>query len=275
MIVDEISQSASSRICGEIKTCGRLVDREKEVATFEQTLRVSRGIPRIELEIKIDPLVDLTDSVNHYFCNRLAWKDETTEVVCNAQESRMHVTTDWFLATNFVEIQQDEQRVTLLTGGHPFHRRATRRMLDSLLIVGQEQARRFKLAIEINQHYPLMSANRRMSPTPSIPVAAVQRSASAEGWLFHFSCKNILATWWQPVLDAQSRVTGMQIRLRETEGRSGKLMLRCPGEVESADHVNLLGEQQRSIELDADRTDCVPIDFVAHDYLQISIHWKR
>ena len=110
MVADEIESTAISRIEGEITSRGSLLDNGSVIARFQQTVRVTRGIQVFEIEIEIVPEIKLTDSINHYFCNRLAWKDESTQIICNSQETKSTVTSDWFLATNFIEIQQPAVR---------------------------------------------------------------------------------------------------------------------------------------------------------------------
>jgi len=136
MVADEITMRADSRIHGSITSIGRLLDGEQTIASFTQTVSLSRGVPIADLEIMIEPLIEMTHSINEYFCNRLAWKEESAQVVSNDLENRQTVNSDWFLATHYININQNEHAVTMLTGGLPFHRRASRRMIDSVLIAG-------------------------------------------------------------------------------------------------------------------------------------------
>ena len=69
------------------------------------------------------------------------------------------------------------------------------------------------------------------------------------------------------------RLAGVQIRLRETEGRAGKLNIRCCRKIESASRVNFSGEFLRAEEVDASK-DFLPVEFVAWDYFQIELNWE-
>jgi alpha-mannosidase len=181
------------------------------------------------------------------------------------------VTSDWFLATNFIEIQQSGGSLTLLTAGLPYHRRTSRRMIDNLLIVGNEQKRKFRLGVGSDLRYPLIASQNWLTPSLEFETQLANENNSA-GWLFHFDCKNILVTWWQPIMNADC-LTGVQIRLRETEGRAGKLNLRCCRNIESAQRVNFSGDFLRAQEVD-DSKDKLPIEFVGWDYFQIKINWE-
>jgi alpha-mannosidase len=163
----------------------------------------------------------------------------------------------------------------MLTGGLPYHRRATRRMIDSLLIVSGEQQRKFRFGIGVNVSYAMAAAHDWMTPLISVKGAGTENGKNQNVWLFHFDCKNILATWWQPFFDEQSRWAGVQIRLRETEGRKGSLGIHCPRVVASGERVNFAGDFVRS--LDVAKTDAskLEIEFDRFEFFQISIHWKR
>lgn len=274
MVADEIELQPESRLAASIVSKGRLLDGEHVVAEYEQSVRVVRGKRVIEIELEVHPSEPLTHSINHYICSRLAWKSEASRVIANSQETRNEVNSDWFLATNFIEIVQDQHRVTLLTGGLPYHRRASRRMTDSLLIVGAEQSRRFKFGLGINVPYAMSAAVSRLTPLIEVNSAAAGEGKNSRSWLFHFDCKNILATRWQPFFDEQSRWAGVQIRLRETEGRAGKLGIRCPREIASGEQVNLGGDFLQSLEVAKDDSSKLEVEFGRFDYFQISIHWK-
>jgi alpha-mannosidase len=275
MVADEMTPFADSRICGRIRVRGRLVDQGQDVATFEQIFRIARGIPRITIDVEIEPNIKLTSSINHYFCNRLAWKNESSDVHANALDTRQYVMTDWFEATNFIEIQQDHNRLTLLTGGLPFHRRTSRRMLDTVLVVGNESQRRFKMALEVNQRYPTMAARQWQSWMPS--VTSGPSDGPKSGWLFHLNCRNVIATWWEPVWSdcGDDSICGVSVRLQETEGRPANLKIHCPCEVSSANRTNLSGEFLRAIDLPDDKRDIVPIEIQANEYLQATVYWKK
>lgn len=271
MVAEKIQANANTRIDGEITAQGKLVVGDETVADFRQTVRVVRGLRVFEIGVEIIPKIQLSDSINHYFCNRLAWHDESSSLTCNLLEMKTTVDSDWFLATNFIEIQQPDGPLTMLTGGLPYHRRTSRRMMDNLLIVGNEQERKFRLGIGIDLRYPMKASQNWLTPMYEIETELADHDNSA-GWLFHFDCKNILVTWWQPIVNADC-LTGVQIRLRETEGRAGNLNLRCCRNIQSAERVNFSGDFLRAEKVD-DSKDKLPIEFAGWDYFQIKLNWE-
>jgi alpha-mannosidase len=285
MVADEIETVASCRIHGSIISKGRLLDGDQTVARFTQTVSLSRGIPIAEVEIAIEPLIEMSDSINHYFCNRMAWKDESSSVVSNDLENEQAVISDWFLGTHYININQDDHAVTMLTGGLPFHRRVSRRMIDSLLIVGQEQRRTFRLGLGVDVRYPLMTATQWMSPAVWVAAGANPAEPSVErndpqGWFFHFDCRNVMATWWEPIFaegrfaeGKESEIVGVQIRMRETLGRPGRLTLRCPHPIATAERRSLAGESLQTVPVDESNAEHAIVDFAAWEYFQIAIRW--
>ena len=291
MVADKIETLSTSRLSGTIVSSGRLLDGSEPLADYKQTVSLSRGKRVASVAIEIDLKSELSGSINHYVCSRLAWKNESSRVIANTQETRDEVYSDWFTGTNFVEIVQDEHRLVMLTGGLPYHRRASRRMLDTLLIVGNETQRQFKLGLGANLPHSMAAAVDWMSPVIRLESnnnsatetigenGSINGSTNESGWLFHFNCKNILATWWKPFFDEANgkddQWTGVQIRLRETEGRAGTLGIRCPRSIATGERVNFAGDFLQSLKVAEDDDTKLELDFGRFDYLQISIHWKR
>ena len=284
MVADEINLVLDdSRLTGTIVSKGRLLDSDSVIATFGQTVRVTRGQRVIDVKIDIDLHQPLTQSVNHYVCSRLAWKSEASRIIANAAETRQEINTDWFQATNFIEILQDENRLTMLTDGLPFHRRASRRMVDSLLIVGDEQQRQFKFGLGVNAPYAMATAVSRLTPPWKIELPGGNDGKNSSDRLFHFDRKNILVTWWQPFfetvdetasIDDRSQWSGIRLRLRETEGRAGTLNISCPRPIATGEQVNFVGKSIGSLDLAEDDPNRLTVEFRRFDYFQISIRWK-
>ena len=282
MIADKIETTPKSRLSGTIVSSGQLLDQSEPLAKFKQTISLSRGRRIASVKIEIDLLGELTASPNHYVCSRLAWKSEASRVIANTKESRNEITSDWFNATNFIEVAQDDHRLVMLTGGLPFHRRTSRRMLDSLLIVGNEQQRKFEFGIGVDVAYPMAAAVDWMSPLICIESSSLQDGSDTRndgiaettlnksGWLFHLDRKNILVTWWRPFFgqaeDNSERWSGVELRIRETEGRSGTVNIRCPQPIAVAERVNFAGDLLQSLTVAEDDDTKLAIDFGRFDY---------
>jgi alpha-mannosidase len=271
MIADEIKTHLHSRISASIRSTGRLVDDNQVVATFHQTVTVTRGLPAFELEIEFFPASKFSKNPHHYLCNRMAWKDESSEVFANLHEGRQAVGAEWILATGYVQVQQGDQSVALLTGGLPYHRRVSRRMLDTILMVANETRTRFHLGIGVNLPYPLLSAYSRM--TPMVLCAANSSPASrGESWFIHVDRKNILVSFWEPEFDPESlRLEAVQIRFRETEGRAGELAVTLREAFTSASLVSFDGRFLRSLKSDPATPNRVSYPFNPFENFQFRI----
>jgi hypothetical protein len=111
----------------------------------------------------------------------------------------MQVSNEWFHGTQYITIK-DESSVTLLTGGLPLHRRPNRRMLDSVLMIGNESIGEYSFALDVDQNYPAAAAAERLSPV--VQIATDAKSPQLQPWCFHLSRKNVLVTFAEPIFDA-------------------------------------------------------------------------
>lgn len=281
MSAKEIKLTMESRIAGTITSRGALLDNETKIADYLQRVRVTRGQRVVEVEGEITPVSGFSKSVNHYACSRLAWKSEASRLVANAGEIRQDIYTDWFHATQYIEVLQDEGRLTMLTGGLPYHRRASRRFVDSVLIAGKEQQHKFGFGLGVNLDYPLTAAISRMTPPCILKSSIGVPKSNESSWLFHFNRRNIVATWWSPIFEetneqrSSGQWVGVKLRLRETEGRDGALTVRCPRGIGTVERVKFSGESIQSVALAKGSDSSFIIEFGRNDYFEVLIRWKK
>ena len=142
-----------------------------------------------------------------------------------------------FEAPEYLEIETASGRISILTGGLPYHRRSDPRMLDSLLIVKGERAHGFRLGVGIDLQQPTAAAALEFITPPLSFFDVGPPLANGSGWLFHIDAKNVLATHWEPVVDVADPTAasfppdelpakGFRVRLLETAGRGGRVTLR-------------------------------------------------
>lgn len=271
MIAEKVEALADSRIRASIVARGKLVDQNRLVSEFVQKLTVTRGLPIAELEIELNPAGTWPKQANQYLCSRFAWKDEQSGLSANFQEFHQPVGAEWFHATHFFQIDQGEQNLVILTGGLPYHRRASRRMVDSLLIVGNEQRRHFRFGIGVNLPYPQLSAVSWLTPLIICSPDSLEPSGF-ENWLFHFDRKNILVTWWEPEFDSHTNgLAAIQFRCRETEGRGGELTITCREPVTSASLVRFNNKLLRPLPHDSQSINRFVHRFQGFESFQIKI----
>lgn len=246
MVADSIRTLVATPLEGCIESVGKLLDKNQPVAKFRQTMRVIRGVAEIQFQLELEPLVSFQDNVNHYLCNRIAWKEESSSIAANAVDSRQPVTQEWFHATRYINVG-DEKSFTLLTGGLPYHRRATRSMLDSVLMMKGERCTQFAFSILINQRYPHAASLGQALRDVQIPVKESNSPGTPSDWLFHIGSKNVLVTGLEPCHHADT--SGVRLTLLETEGRKADLKIRSHRTLMSAQQIDFNGQTKQTLEV--------------------------
>lgn len=271
MAADKVRVTAASTVMGEITASGRLLDRRgKTLATFEQVYRAWRGRRVLELEIQLDPLVELNDEPwRSYICSRWAWASESAILWRAVNQLRERAEAKQFEAPNYIEIDDAGRRTTLLTGGLPYHRRANLRMLDSLLIVKGEKARSFKLGIGIDVAYPLQESLAQLAPVPVVELNAPPPRGANSGWLFHVDSRNVTATAWEPVVEAEALV-GVSVRLLETAGRPARATLQTCHPIIAAERCDFQGQGLGACQVE---DGVMSIELGANEWIQAVLRW--
>ena len=254
MVADSINITLSDAAVGELTSRGRLVDREgQELAGFVQRYRAVRGSRVLQIEIELDPKLEpRADAWNSYYACRFAWADESANFCRTSGGVSEPTDIKRLEAPYYVEIDLPKQRTSILTGGLPYHRRIGLRMLDTLLIARGEQARSFRLGVGVDVTHPLQEALSLMTP----PTAEYRNAAPPRGpsssWLFHVDSKNVVATHWSPICEADD-VVGFRVRLQEAYGRAAKVALSSFRNVASATKVDFTGETIAGCHVDGDK----------------------
>jgi len=271
MAADSIETTIATPTLGEIVARGRLLDREgKSLAGFQQTYRIWRGSRVLHLEIELDPLIECKpDPWNSYYAVRFAWATESADLWRSVNQMRQKATAKRFEAPHYVEIDEVSTRTAILTGGLPYHRLQGRRMLDSLLVVHGEQSRKFHLGIGVDLKHPMQDALSLLSPETAVCQSAAPPSPADSSWLFHIDSRNVIATYWAPLIEGDD-VKGFRVRLLETAGRSAKAKLSSFRPVASARQVNFQGESQSEYQLEEGQ---IQLALGAHEWVEIEARW--
>lgn len=267
MICDSFESSAASILAGEIKTSGRIVVGEETVGNFTQIFRLARGQRVLEVEIEIEPTIDLGNSPTKYFGHRLAWRDEACKIFGSDQFVRSEIYAPKIQSPNFVEIENLDYALTLLPGGLPYHNRINRRQLDTLLIVGNEKSRCFNIGIGVDIKYPLKSAIDRVCPALTTTI-----KGDPPRQLFHVDSKNILITSVRPVFSDSDDAPSLEMRLQETQRRGGDVNLFTPFKMAEIYRTNFHGDIVETLHgSDSAPVSQIKISYAAADYFQIRI----
>ena len=269
MVCQSSETKRTSKLSSEITSRGQLMDGDAALANFEWTIRVTRGIRTIDVSATVTPLVQFDGSPGHYLCVRSAWPDEVSQLFRIRHGVREFVSEQLFESPELIEIVNHQHSISLFSQGLPFHRRASRKKLDTILMIGAEQERSFRWSIGVDVESPARSARHAM--LPSLLIHGSKRSLHQPDWLFHIANRNIMATWWEPVWTVDCRCIGVSVRLQETRGRSGLLKIYSTRKIESAERVNFLGELIEPVKLLPEHPDMVATPFAGNELFQLKI----
>ena len=281
----EIRRNGSA--CGEILTAGVIVDQVKgeQLASYRQTVRVWRASPTIEIEIElIEVKVPDGDPWNNYFASRFAWNDSTAAVTRSIYHSAQSFSGERFETSDYVEIASEDERLTIVPHGLPFHRKTGDRMIDSLLVVSGEDQRQFRFTIAIDAPYPLEAAWNALTPVTVVPTESGPPLAGMSGWFFHVDSRNVQIT---RILDPRTTNVihspleqfehftvpdgpGFRIQLIETEGRQKQVKLRCFRRPSFACKRDFKGDTISELLLEG---DAVVIEMTAFEITEIELRF--
>ena len=271
MTADSVTVTAANTTMGEITSRGRLCDPRGEViARFEQRLRIWRGCRALQIRMDIEPLAVPGDNPwDSYYACRFAWADENAKLWRGAPEIRERGEGRRMEAPLYLEVDLEDHRLAIFSCGLPFHRRTDPRMLDSLLIVRGEDARRFEMAIGLAVKYPLHEAYAQLTPALISPRAQGPSADRVQGWLMHVDSRNVLATAWTPHI-RDGRLAGFRVRLLETSGRSVHTRVRAFRPLTQAQKLDFLGQ---SLGMCPVRDGAAEIDIGAHEWVELEARW--
>jgi alpha-mannosidase len=224
----------------------------------------------LQLDIELEPSAELTsDPWNSYYACRFAWSDEAADLYASVNQTRQRLTKKRIESPLFVELQSGERHTTLLTGGIPYHRRVSDRMLDTLLIVRGERARTFRLGIGIDLSQPLPASLNLLAP-PVCSFAMAPPPISRHCWLFHLDARSVVATHWFPLRE-EGRIVGVQVRLLESAGRNCRARLTAFRPFRSARQLNFLGEPMSQLAVEEGK---VVVDVAACEWIEVEARWE-
>jgi len=272
---------------GEIVTEGEVVDQVdgSRLAGYRQTVRVWRGRRDVEIEIEIDAahLPD-GDPWSNYYASRFAWHDSEAALTRSLQQGAQTFTGERFESPHYLEIANETERVTILNGGLPFHRKTGPRMVDSILLTAGETRRRFQFRVAIDASYPMQAALDALSPAVVVPTTAGPPRTGAAGWFFHLDASNVqILRVLELVRDPSTPASeehaagrpvpssrGFALRLVETEGRYRSGTLRCFKTPTSARQRDLRGTTVAHLKI---IDDGVHFELAAYEIADLELHF--
>ena len=252
---------------------GQLLDRQgTALARFTQRVRLWRRYRVFKLEVELEPqrLPEGAPWQSYYAC-RWAWPDESAllsrgvaGMVFPAEATRLE-------APLLVQWETDRWSTTLLCGGLPYHRRVGLRMLDTILLAGQETRRRFELAVGVDLRRGLAEAVNLLAPPVVVPLQGAAPAAGPQAWLFTVEGGQVLTSGWAPLEeDRAERPAGYRVRVLEVLGRPQQVRLRSFRPVKSARQVDLLGNTLAELQTGE---DSVLVDLDKYEWAWIEVRF--
>ena len=277
----------SGTACGEVVTFGDIIDQVKseKLASFRQTVRVWRASSILEIEIELTDVKQTDgDPWNNYFASRFAWNDSSAAVTRSIYHSAQTFGGERFETSDYIEIASEEERLTIVPHGLPFHRKTGERMVDSLLVVAGEPERRFRFTIAVDAPYPLEAAWNATTPAPVIPTEQGPPKAGLTGWFFHVDSRQVQVTRIletrntkavpSPLEESEHFTVphdpGFAVRLIETEGRAKQTKLRCFRQPTFARKRDFRGETISELLIEG---DAVVIDMTAYEIVDVELRF--
>lgn len=268
MEVSDIRTLSTGPVVGEIETLGRIVDQltDDTLAHFNIRYQLAKNRPYLQIDIDLDVRqLPEGDPWSNYFAVRWAWNDSTAALTRSQLGQPHSFRLQRFEAPDFFEIASDSDRTTLLFGGLPFHRKTDDRMLDTLLVVEGETQRHFRLAVALDQPYPLRAASDLFTPPTFLPSSGNLTS----GWLFHLDVKNVQILTLAPLHPEPSTSAsefessgtpslatlkrGCSLLIAETEGRLAQASIRCFRTPRSARKADATGSTIIDLPIEGDQ----------------------
>ena len=241
MVCDRHEVTSTGPLRGEVTTHGRIIDQTNgdRLATYRQSVRVWRARPIIEVDIELSDLrAPDGDPWNNYFAARFAWNDSASAVSRSVFHAAQGFGGERFETSDYIEAASEDERVTIVPHGLPYHRKSGARMVDSLLVVAGETRRHFRFTIAVDARFPLEAAWNAMTPAIVIPTESGPPRSGPQGWFFRVDTRNVQITrildLAEPPTDSVSSDidsialpagSGFGLRLLETEGIAKRVRL--------------------------------------------------
>ena len=264
----------------EVRTRGRVVDPsdpERTVARFEQVYEASLGRPTMDLTIHLSEIDESFFSSTHAaYSNwgralvcRWAWREADARMRRLAHLQAHPTTANRPTTPEAIEIGQGSRRITILPQGLPYHRRHGQRMLDTVLITGNEQARSFRMALVLDLEFPHQAVQDQLTPPVVVPVRSGPPSVGHRGWFYHLDHRNVTMSKVEYLPNgSEGRGGSVVFHLVESAGRAARVRLRLIIPPTFARQIDDRG--QTVIDLSVS-DDAVDIDLTPYEIARVEV----
>ncbi len=242
---------------------------DRTLVKFRQRIRLWTGRPMANLEIElleIDPELLVTiqqgPAWSRYIGCRWAWPDTNATLRRSSMLQAQETLTTRPETAEFFEINARRNRTSLIFGGLAHHQRHGDRMLDTILVAGREQARRFEIGIAMDLEHGFQAVLDLINPPIALPLPASSAPSVPTGWLFRLDARSVVVTRIEPAT-IEGGGPGIAFHLLETSGGSVRARLRMFREPVAARQTDCNDEKiiELTLEGDAVLLDLTPYEF--------------
>jgi hypothetical protein len=278
MVAKKIAITATGPAVAEIVSEGAIVgEKDQELATFRQRLRLWMGRPLLEMRTEITPLQPPAGYGWHaYFGSRFAWRDERATLVRGFNGMGYITNHPRPQTPDYLDIRTPPMTTAIFTAGLPFLQKQGGRMVDVILIPEGEKATTFEMAIGFDREVPTQTAWGYASPLAIVPTTKGPPHIGTSGWLFHIDASNLLLTRMMPGrMEAQPDRTvpadAVTARFLECANYSGLAEFRCVRDPQRATVLDARGQFM----LEANRSgDTVFLEVTPSDMVHVQVDFS-
>ena len=250
---------------------------EQPLAKFVLRAQLWADRSTLELEVEITEIDETwrqsfagvgTDPWSSGLALRWAWPDANAVLKRSNQLGLETTTAERPETSELFEIISRPHHTALLMGGLSYHQRRGGRMLDSMLIVGDEAERRFGVGVSLDLENPIDAALDRLYPAVVVPAAAPAHGVKS-GWFLNLDQRHVQITrveFAERTYDG--RGWGLILHLLETGNKASRCRLRLFVNPQWARQIDCQGD----LIVDLSTTDdTVMIDLTPREFATVEI----
>lgn len=248
---------------------GPLLDEHANpLANFQIDYRLEWARPYLDIQIDLQPTrLPGGHSWNDYYALRLAWRDASATLQRNVGWSQQAVGARQFEATQWIELHSGPSRTVLLHQGLPFAQCIGTRMLDLLLVAGNEQATSFRCGLACDVAAPAAAWQDWLVPATVIPASKGPPAIGPTAWLAQVDRPNVLVCQVRPA----EKPNAVLFQLAETLGVFTSAKLLCCRDPLRATVVNGWGSAQQEL---AVQGDAISIELSGYEWQWVEVVWE-
>lgn len=249
---------------------------DRELARFVQRVRLWAGRPMAELEIELEAVDESwlgslkgRPAYENYLACRWAWPDAQATLRRTSLGGPVSTQAERLETPGAIDVTTRRQRTTLVTNGLAYHKKHGTRMLDTLLVAGQEETRKFELGIVMDLEHPFVAIGDLGNPAAVVPLGTRPPGGAPSGWLVQVDSKNVMLNRLELVdPEAGDGRPSIIAELIETASRSCRSRLRFFRNPAWARQVDYNGETVVDLAIDGDG---ILLDFTPRELARVEI----